>query len=160
MPKQATSKPVDERQLTVELSSGKVTSTEENRHNPKHPPEQSVEAGYGPSIIGSTLVMKGELTLDEDLIVDGTFIGPMINGVRRLSVTPFAHVQADVHSASAEIAGTVEGEVNCDSALTLRRTAHLRGSMAAENVVVEQGTNLENAVLAGRITCATRKHRP
>lgn len=76
---------------------------------------------YGPSIIGMTVVMRGELTFAEDLTIEGTFDGPCTAGI-----------------------GTV----------LLRRTACLHGEITAERLCVEQGTNLENAVLSGRITCA------
>ena len=98
--------------------------------------------------------MKGELTLDEDLVINGTFIGPINNRARRLSVTSFGMVQGDVQSGSVDIAGTLEGTISGGSALILRRTAHLSGSLSAESVVVEQGTNLTKAVLAGRVICA------
>ena len=111
-------------------------------------------------MIGATLVMKGELTLDEDLVIDGTFIGPISNRARRLSVTTFAMVRGDVQSGTAEIAGTLEGNVSGGTALLLRRTAHLCGSLSADSVVVEQGTNLEKAVLAGRVTCAPNRKSP
>jgi cytoskeletal protein CcmA (bactofilin family) len=101
--------------------------------------------------------MKGELTAGEDLIVNGTIIGSITNGSRRLSVTTFARVHGDVHSASADIAGTVEGDVSGGSDLLLRRTAQLNGSLSADSVVVEQGTNLRNAILSGRVTCAPKK---
>ena len=104
-------------------------------------------------MIGATLVMKGELTLDEDLVINGTFIGPINNPARRLSVTSFGMVQGDVQGGSVDIAGTLEGTIS-GSALILRRTARLSGSLSAESVVVEQGTNLTKAVLAGRVTCA------
>lgn len=100
--------------------------------------------------------MKGELTLDEDLVVNGTFIGTINNAARRLSVSTFATVQAQVQSDSADIAGTLEGDVRGCKDLILRRTAQLRGSLSADNVRVEQGTNLENAVLSGRVTCTRR----
>jgi len=96
--------------------------------------------------------MKGELTLDEDLVINGTFIGPINNPARRLSVTSFGMVQGDVQGGSVDIAGTLEGTIS-GSALILRRTARLSGSLSAESVVVEQGTNLTKAVLAGRVTC-------
>ncbi len=76
---------------------------------------------YGPSIIGMTVVMRGELTLAEDLKIEGTIDGPCTAGI-----------------------GTV----------LLRRTARIHGEITAERLCVEQGTNLENAVLSGRITCA------
>ena len=104
--------------------------------------------------------MIGELTFDEDLIVDGTIIGTISGGTRRVSVTTFAKVQGDVHTASAEIAGTMDGDVSGGSNLLLRRTAQLNGTLSADSVVVEQGTNLENVVLTGRVTCGPSKQRP
>ena len=72
-----------------------------------------------PSIIGSTVVMKGDLTVGEDLVLEGTFDG------------------------------TITGEG--PDTVTVRRTAQLRGEVSASKVRVEDGTNLENTVLSGRI---------
>ena len=130
------------------------------RRTRQHPLQQTDVASPAPSIIGSTLVMKGELTLDEDLIVNGTIIGSISGGTRRVSVTTFAKVQGNVHTASAEIAGTMDGDVSGGSNLLLRRTAQLNGTLSADSVVVEQGTNLENVVLTGRVTCGPKKQRP
>lgn len=105
-----------------------------------------------PSVIGATLVMKGELTLDEDLVVHGTIVGPINNRDRRLSVTSFARIEGDVQSKTMDIAGTVEGTVSGGSALVLRRTANLTGDLSADKVMIEQGTNLENAVVGGRVS--------
>lgn len=72
-----------------------------------------------PSIIGSTVVMKGDLIVGEDLVIEGTFDG------------------------------TITGR-GADT-VTVRRTARLRGEVSASKVRVEDGTNLENTVLSGRI---------
>jgi cytoskeletal protein CcmA (bactofilin family) len=115
--------------------------------------------GSQPSVIGATLVLKGELTLDEDLVIDGTVIGPIDNRDRRLSISPLARVRGDVRSEGMEIAGTVEGTVDSGSALLVRRTASLSGELRADNVVIEQGTNLENTVVAGRVTVDSGRNR-
>lgn len=72
-----------------------------------------------PSIIGSTVVMKGDLTVGEDLVIEGTFDG------------------------------TITGKG--PDTVTVRRTARLRGEVSASTVRVEEGTNLENTILSGRI---------
>ena len=74
------------------------------------------------SLIGITVVMKGTLTVGEDLIIEGTFDGS-ITGADRDTVV-------------------------------VRRTARLRGEISASNVQVEDGTNLEDTVLSGRISLA------
>ena len=40
--------------------------------------------------------MSGELTLDEDLIIEGKFDGKMIHSARNLSIGSFASVKADI----------------------------------------------------------------
>ena len=75
-----------------------------------------------PSIIGSTVVMKGELIVGEDLEIEGTFDG------------------------------TITGK-NQDT-VTVRRIARLSGEVSASLVRVEDGTNLENTILSGRIRLA------
>lgn len=75
-----------------------------------------------PSIIGSTVVMKGDLIVGEDLEIEGTFDG------------------------------TITGR-NQDT-VTVRRIAKLSGEVSASLVRVEDGTNLENTILSGRIQLA------
>ena len=43
-----------------------------------------------------TLVIRGELTLDEDLIIEDKFDGRMIHSARNLSIGSFASVKADI----------------------------------------------------------------
>jgi cytoskeletal protein CcmA (bactofilin family) len=75
-----------------------------------------------PSLIGSTVVMKGELTVGEDLEIEGTFDGTI----------------------------TDKGS----DTVTVRRIARLSGKVSASIVKVEDGTNLENTILSGRIRLA------
>lgn len=80
------------------------------------------DAAPVPSMIGMTLVMKGELIVDENLIIEGTFDG------------------------------TITGQGS--DTITVRRTAHVSGKISASTVRIEDGTNLENTVLSGRISLA------
>lgn len=95
---------------------------EESSRDGEAPQAGDDRAGHSrplPSIIGSTVVMKGDLIVGEDLVIAGTFDGT--------------------------ITGTGPDTV------TVRRTARLSGELSAGNVRVENGTNLQNAVLSGRI---------
>lgn len=96
--------------------------------------------------------MKGELTLDEDLVINGRFEGTHIRGARRLSVSPHATVKGDVRVESADIAGTVDGALEGSGTVVVHRTARIRGEISAQTLRIENGTNLEDAVLSGRIS--------
>lgn len=103
--------------------------------------------------------MRGELTLDEDLIFDGKFDGTLINGARKLSIGPFAEVNADIFGESADIAGSIDGEFTGSGTVYVRRTARINGAISAQDLKVEDGTNLEHVVLSGRISRA-EEERP
>ena len=102
--------------------------------------------------------MKGELTFDEDVLIDGTFIGPISNRQQHPSC-PSDDGRDEARRPALEIAGTLQGSVSSNSALFLRRSAKLSGSMQAVNVIVEKGTSLDNTVLAGRVTFSPKRRR-
>lgn len=122
--------------------------------DPEPGDQPSVVSEYGPSIIGSTVVMRGELTLNEDLIVEGKFQGKFIEGAKNLSVSPYAEINADIKGESADIAGTIAGEFKGSGTVYVRRTARINGAISADRLRVEDGTNLEHVVLSGRISRA------
>lgn len=108
----------------------------------------------GPSIIGATVVMKGELSLEEDLIIEGTFDGSIRQGEQRLSIGESARVTATIRTGSAVIAGSVDGNIEGSSTVVVRKTAHLRGVLSAKRLRLEPGANLEDVVLSGNVAFA------
>lgn len=125
-------------------------------HTPDVPREPCEPSEYGPSIIGMTVVMRGELTLAEDLTIEGTFDGLSIDGAKNLLISAGARVRADIHGESADIAGTVDGDFAGTGTVVVRRTARIHGEISAVRLCVEDGTNLEHAVLSGRISRAEK----
>lgn len=111
-------------------------------------------ASGGPSIIGATVVMRGDLSLEEDLIIEGTFAGSIRQGNQRLSIGEKARVTATIRTGSAVIAGMVDGNVEGTSTVVVRRTARLHGALSAKRLRLEPGANLEDVVLSGNVAFA------
>lgn len=107
--------------------------------------------GGAPSCIGSTMVLKGELSLEEDLIIEGSFDGSIIQGNQRLSIGEHARVRATIRTGSAIIAGAVEGNIHGSSTVIVKKTARLHGALTAERLCLESGANLEDVILSGNI---------
>ncbi len=95
--------------------------------------------------------MRGELTLAEDLIVEGRFEGRITQGNHRLSIGEQARVRADIDTGSAVIAGSVEGDVRGLGTIVVTRTAELRGSLSAERLSLDLRAKLEDVVLSGQV---------
>lgn len=117
----------------------------------------------GSSYIGATVALKGDLSLSEDLIIDGCFDGSITQGDHRLSIGEHATVRADIRTGSAIIAGVVDGNVYGSNTVIVRKTARLHGALTAERLCLESGANLEDVVLSGNISrikvAAGTRHR-
>ena len=106
-------------------------------------------------MLGSTLVLRGELRLAEDLIIEGRFDGSITQGEHRLSIGEHARVTATVRTGSAVIAGFVDGDVRGSQMVVVTKTATLRGALSAERLSLDFRANLEDVVLSGKIARAS-----
>lgn len=107
-------------------------------------------------MLGATLVMRGDLTLDEDLVIEGCFDGRIEQGNHRLSIGERARVRGNVRTGSAVIAGVVDGEVEGRGTVVVKRTAELHGALTAERLSLDLGANLEDVILCGSIAPPAR----
>ena len=114
--------------------------------------EATGAVGGAPSYLGATLVLRGELSLAEDLIIDGRFDGTISQDRHRLSIGERAKVNARIRTGSAVIAGTVEGDVCGSNTVVVKKTARLNGALSANRLCFEAGANLEDVILSGNIT--------
>lgn len=105
----------------------------------------------GPSIIGITMVLKGDLSLSEDLIIEGAFDGSITQGDHRLSIGESARVHATIRTGSAIIAGMVDGNVVGSKTVIVKKSARLHGALTAHRLCLESGANLEDVILSGNI---------
>lgn len=118
---------------------------------PAAEPGRSSARPAGPSVLGSTTVLKGDLRLEEDLVIEGRFDGSIAQGEHRLSIGEHARVTATIRTGSAVIAGVVEGDVRGSQTVVVKKTARLRGALTAERLCLDFDADLADVVLSGRI---------
>ena len=96
--------------------------------------------------VGSSVVIKGELSAKEDIRVAGRVEGRIDVDGFTLTVEPGAHVAADVSAAGIIVAGSVKGSLVADQRIELRATASVEGDLTAPVVRVDEG-----AVVRGKV---------
>lgn len=119
--------------------------------DPGGPAVETAGMAASPSVFGATLVLRGDLSLAEDLIIEGSFDGSITQGNQRLSIGEHARVKATIRTGSAIIAGTVEGDVCGTRTVIVKKTARLHGALTASRLCLETGANLEDVILSGHI---------
>ena len=102
-------------------------------------------------LVGSSVVIKGELLAREDVVIAGRVEGTISVEGHLVVVEPGGHVSADVVAKGVVIAGTVAGSVVAEERIELRSTARVEGELSAPRIAIAEG-----ATLSGRVETASR----
>ena len=96
--------------------------------------------------LGSTVVLKGELTAHEDVVIAGRLEGSINVTGHLVVVEAGARVVGEITATGIVLTGTVEGSLVAEERIQIRDGADLQGDASAPRVVVTDG-----AVVNGRI---------
>ena len=100
----------------------------------------------GSTVIGKSVVIRGELSGSEDLFMDGRIEGTITLSDGRLTVGPNARILADISVRDLIVYGQVDGNVMASGRMELRQTAVVNGDIHASRLSVE-----ESATIKGRV---------
>lgn len=108
---------------------------------------EKIEPSTGSSVLGPTLqFIGGQLSSDEDLIIEGTVEGTISHQSHQLMIGKSGKVKADVHARVIVIEGTLEGNMQGDEAVHIRSTAQVTGDIVSPRVSIEEGASFEGRV--------------
>jgi cytoskeletal protein CcmA (bactofilin family) len=97
------------------------------------------------SVLGKTLVFKGELSADEDIILQGRVEGA-IHHTQSVTVGIDGVVIGDTHARSIVVEGTVEGDLHGVVSVLIAASATVRGNISAPRVGIMEGANFNGSV--------------
>ena len=108
-------------------------------------PAASADAAKKVSVLGKTLVFKGELSADEDIILQGRVEGS-IHHTQSVTIGVDGVVIGDTHARSIVVEGTVEGDLRGVVSVLIAATATVRGNISAPRVGIMEGANFNGSV--------------
>jgi cytoskeletal protein CcmA (bactofilin family) len=109
----------------------------------------------GSTVIGKSVVIRGELSGNEDLYIDGDVEGTVTLPESRLTIGPNARVRADLSVRDAIVFGHLTGNVKATGRVDLRQSAQVKGDILAGRLSIE-----ESAVLTGRVELKATAEAP
>lgn len=98
------------------------------------------------SVIGPTLVFKGELSADEDLVIEGTIEGTIAHHKKNLMIGKQGRVTADIHASSVIVEGELNGDIHGDGLVSLAKGATVNGNVYCSRLVMEDGAQFNGKV--------------
>ena len=97
------------------------------------------------SVLGASLRFKGDLTADEDLVIEGQLDGSVLH-TRSLTIGSQGQVRGNIRARRVIIEGQVNGNVYALESVTLRAGAALQGDVFARRVSIETGARVSGRV--------------
>jgi len=105
-------------------------------------PNRTAEAAR----IGKSLVIKGELSGNEDLYIDGQIEGSIALQQNSLVVGPNGKVQAGVSAGRIVVHGTLDGDLHAADRVELKKTGMVTGDIVAQRIAIEDGAYFKGKV--------------
>jgi len=112
----------------------------------KNKPESRRENMGQIAIIGQSIQIKGELTGNEDLTIDGTVEGNINLKENNLTIGSNGKIKADINAKRVTIIGEVQGSVTAEEMVEIRETGKLRGNIVAPRLVIMDGAFFKGSV--------------
>ncbi|HUZ97646.1 MAG TPA: polymer-forming cytoskeletal protein [Edaphobacter sp.] len=100
----------------------------------------------GSTVIGKSVVVRGDISGQEDLYLDCDIEGTITLSENRLTIGPEARIVADVTVRDLVVFGKLTGNVHATGRVDLRQSASLTGDIVAGRLSIE-----ESAILKGKV---------
>jgi cytoskeletal protein CcmA (bactofilin family) len=104
-------------------------------------PRRTERATIGPSIF-----IKGDLTGEEDLVIEGRVEGKVDLKQNNVTIGKNGKVRADLFGRVVTIEGEVDGNVFAREQAILRQSGAIRGNITAPRVVLEDGSRFKGSI--------------
>lgn len=98
------------------------------------------------AVIGPSIRVKGDVTGDEDLTIQGEIEGKVTLTENHITVGKNGRVKADLHAKTISVEGNVQGNLVSSEKITIRKTGNVRGNLIAPRVILEDGARFKGTV--------------
>jgi cytoskeletal protein CcmA (bactofilin family) len=124
---------------------------------PRVPEARVPEAAPRVSVLGPTLRFRGELSAQEDLIIQGSVEGS-ITHTQSLTVGTDGSMKGDIRARVIVIDGKVEGDLYATESVNIRATAKVKGNVFAPRVGIIEGAFFQGQIEMQPSGAAVQEH--
>lgn len=107
--------------------------------------------------IGKSITIKGDLSGNEDLQIDGSVEGRIDLPNNQLTIGAEGRVKAEVHAKAVIVIGHVTGNLSAADRIHVEATGIVDGDVKAPRLVIQEGAMLNGAVEMGSAASSTSK---
>ena len=124
---------------------------------PRVPEARVPDAAPRASVLGPSLRFRGELSAQEDLIIQGSVEGS-ITHTQSLTVGTDGSMKGDIRARVIVIDGKVEGDLYATESVNIRATAKVKGNVFAPRVGITEGAFFQGQIEMQPSGAAVQEH--
>ena len=102
-----------------------------------------------PAVIGRKIKLKGEITGEEDLIIEGRVDGSVELRSHSVTVGQEGNVKASISGRTIKVKGKVQGNLAAEEQIVLLSSATVEGDLVAPRVIMEDGASFRGGIEMG-----------
>jgi cytoskeletal protein CcmA (bactofilin family) len=112
--------------------------------NKKNSSEEDIPRGM--ARLGPSLFLKGELSGEEDVVIEGQYKGKIDLANHNILVGRGAKVEADIRAKNITIYGTVEGNIDASGKIFISKEGQMKGDLKAPKISIMEGAKFMGGV--------------
>jgi len=98
------------------------------------------------AVIGASITIRGDVTGDEDLVIQGRIEGKVDLAQHNVTVGANGRIKANIFGRSVTVEGEVEGDLRAEEQIAIRKTGKVHGNVAAPRVTIEDGATFQGSI--------------
>jgi cytoskeletal protein CcmA (bactofilin family) len=96
--------------------------------------------------LGASIEIKGQVTGDEDLQIDGKVQGPISLRGHELIVGSTAHLNSEIHAGEVVVSGKVVGNVHARGRVDIKKDGSVTGDISTARISIEDGAHFKGRI--------------
>jgi len=96
--------------------------------------------------LGPSLHVKGEISGNEDLLIDGSVEGLVQLDERKLTVGATAKLTADIIAREVVVYGTVKGNLRAKDRIEIKKDGSVNGDLTTARIMIEDGAYFKGSI--------------
>lgn len=98
------------------------------------------------AMLGPSIIIKGEVTGDEDILIEGRVEGVINLNGNQVSIGKSGDVSADIRARVIKIDGAVTGDICAAEKVVISKSGNVSGNIVAPRVMLEDGAIFKGSI--------------
>lgn len=101
---------------------------------------------HGGTIVSAGLHIRGEISGDEDVLVEGSVDGSFLLPTGLLTVRSSGKLKANISASAVIIYGEVTGKIAARDRIEIKKEASVVGDLRAARIIIEDGATIKGSI--------------